>query len=391
MARKHSSPIYLDYAATTPMHPDVVHAMAAFLDKRFYNPSSPYAAAQDVKKDIEAARKGIAHWLGAKATEIIFTAGGTEANNLAIHGVMSQFPDANLIVSAIEHESVLEPAALYNRKLAPVDVNGIVKLEALESLIDDSTVLVSIMYANNEIGTIQPMPEIARVIKRVRKQRLQRAIKTPLYLHTDAAQAATLLDLHVDRLGIDLMMLNGSKMYGPKQVGCLYIKTDIHLASLIQGGGQERGLRSGTENVAGIIGLATALGRAQSVRKETSDREAALIDSMLKVLVEDVPDIRVNGSRAHRLSSNLSLTIPGVDGERLVLELDEQGVQAATGSACSANRDTRSHVLIALGLSEDEVDASLRITVGEPTGRSEAIQAARLIAATVKRMRRKAK
>ncbi|MBI3624438.1 aminotransferase class V-fold PLP-dependent enzyme, partial [Candidatus Saccharibacteria bacterium] len=264
--------IYLDYAAATPMALVVAKAMEPYLTKQFYNPSAQYLAAKQVAQAVATARQQIAQWLGARPSEIIFTAGGTEANNLAIQGIMQQFPRANLVVSAIEHEAVLMPARRYKHHLAPVRADGVVNLAALDKIIDQHTVLVSIIYANNEIGTVEPLKQIAELLQRIRDQRRQVGHTLPLYFHTDACQAAVYLDLHTSRLGVDLMTLNAGKLYGPKQCGALYVKTGVELLPQIVGGGQERGLRSGTENVANIIGLATALNLVQTQRRAEAGR-----------------------------------------------------------------------------------------------------------------------
>jgi cysteine desulfurase len=356
--------IYLDYAAATPLDPIVLEAMQPYLSEQFYNPSAQYLAAQTIAKDVQAARTRVAHWLGARQSEITFTSGGTEANNLAIRGIMETYPDAKVLVSAIEHESVLAPAKHYDYAEIPVDQNGIVNLQMLADVIDDKTVLVSVMYANNEVGTIQPIRPISSLIAEVRRSRLQRGIKLPLLLHTDACQAANYLDLHAARLGVDLMTINGGKIYGPKQSGALYIKAGVTISPQILGGGQEKGLRSGTENVAGIMGFVEALDGAQSSRHEESKRLQELQRAFIKLLKEKVPNIEINGSEKHRLPNNVHATIPGQDNERLIFGLDELGILCAAGSACSASKEEASHVLLAMGLSEEQARASLRFTLG---------------------------
>ena len=251
--------IYMDYAAATPMDVSVFEAMRPYFTDKFYNPSATYLVAQGVKKDLDAARARVAHWLGARPSEVVFTAGATEANNLAIHGIMQQFPGANIVVSSIEHESILAPAHQYQCREVPVTPAGLVDMDALRAVIDDKTALVSIMYANNEVGTIQPIGQIGQIIEAVRTDRRDRGVAMPIYLHTDAAQAATYLDLHAARLRVDMLSINGGKIYGPKQTGVLFVSSTVRLMAQTMGGGQERGLRSGTENVAGSIGLSKAL------------------------------------------------------------------------------------------------------------------------------------
>jgi cysteine desulfurase len=358
--------IYFDYAAATPMEPQVLLAMQPYLTDRFYNPSANYLHAKAVAADLLAARQSAAHWLGAKLPEIIFTAGGTEANNLAITGVLSQFPEGNVVVSAIEHDSVRQPASQYTNKEVPVGKDGVIDVAALADLIDDNTVLVSIMYANNEVGTVQPLREIATLLQKIKKQRQQADNDTPLYLHTDACQAANYLDLHVAPLGVDLMTVNGGKIYGPKQSGILFIKTGVQLSPQILGGGQERGIRSGTENIAGAVGFAKALDMAQEMRGLESKRLVELRDSLIKQL-QTIPRVFINGSLKKHLPNNVSVTFPGTDNERLMMQLDEVGIMVAVGSACSASKDEPSHVLQAIGLSEAEAQATLRLTLGRQT------------------------
>ncbi len=359
-----NQPIYLDYAAATPLDASVLAAMQPYFAGQFYNPSATYLPAQVVKKDLEKARAAVAAVLGARPAEIIFTAGATEANNLAIHGVMQQFPGSNVVAGAIEHESVLQPAKLYEVRLTPVGPDGLIDLPALEKLIDDKTVLVSIMYANNEVGTIQPLKKIAALLEQKRRARSD---SLPLYFHTDAAQAANYLDLHVSRLGVDLMSLNGGKIYGPKQSGVLYVDHHVQLKPLILGGGQERGLRAGTENVAGCVGFATALSLAQNMRVTEANRIAKLQNLFFELLAQNLPTMHVNGSRKQRLPSNVHITIPGIDNERVLIQLDEAGILTAAGSACSASSGKPSHVLAAMGLPDAIARASLRFSLGRQT------------------------
>jgi cysteine desulfurase len=360
----HDPLLYLDYAAATPIDPAVLAAMQPYFSDQFYNPSATYLPAKQVRADLETARARVAHWLGARPTEVVFTAGGTEANNLAIHGVMRQFPDGNVVVSAIEHESVLAAAHKYDHREAPVGSDGVVDLDKLATLIDEQTVLVSVMYANNEVGTIQPIRQLAQALERIRKQRVLRGNKRPLYFHTDAAQAAAYLDLHAARLGVDLLTINAGKMYGPKQVGALFVQANVRLAPQILGGGQERSLRSGTENVAGAVGLAKAFDLVQERRHEEAKRLHSLQQRFFELAEKQIPDVIINGSRKTRLPNNIHLTVPGQDNERLLLELEAQGILAAAGSACSASNEEPSHVLRAMGLSDANAQASLRFTMG---------------------------
>lgn len=362
-----SKQIYLDYAAATPMDAKVLAAMRPYFTEKFYNPSALYLASKKVKKDLDAARANVAYWLGCRPSEIVFTAGGTEANNMAVAGVMDKAPDSKMVISAIEHESVREPAKKYEHSEVKVDTKGLVNLHDLDKKVTDNTVLVSVIYANNEIGTIQPIKDISKQLKLIRAQRRKRGQTLPLYLHVDAAQAGNYLDLHVDRLGVDLMTLNGGKIYGPKQSGILFVRAGIELAPLHRGGGQEYGLRSGTENVAYSIGFATALDIAQKQRKSESDRLVKLQNIFFEELKSQFPNCVINGSLKDRLPNNISVTFPGVDNERLTMQLDEQGILCATGSACSASKEESSYVLRAIGVDETSARSTLRFTLGRGT------------------------
>jgi len=359
--------IYLDYAAATPMDPEVLAEMTPYFSEKFYNPSATYMAAIGVRKDLDAARAQVALVLGARPSEIVFTAGATEANNLVIRGVMAQYPDSNIIVSSVEHDSVLLPAREFESKEATVDAKGIVDVDALIKMIDDQTVLVSVMYANNEIGSIQPVHQIALALEQIRKDRRRAGSERPLYLHTDAAQAANYLDLHVSRLGVDFMTLNGGKIYGPKQSGVLFASSQARFRPQIVGGGQERGQRGGTENVAGSIGMAKALTKAQEMRAEETARLKELQNLFFDLLEKAIPGIVINGSRKNRLPNNVHITIPGQDNERVLIELDEAGILAAAGSACSASNEEPSHVLRACALSDEDAQSSLRFSMGRDT------------------------
>lgn len=379
-----SQAIYLDYAAATPMDERVEAAMRPFWREDFYNPSSSYLVAKVVKSQLEDARARVAHWLGAKPTEVIFTAGATESINLAINGVMQTFRDEHVLVSAIEHDAVLAAAKQHHCEVIPVLRDGTIDLAALRAAITDHVVLISVGIANNELGTIQPIKEIAAIIHETRRLRQLKNNQLPLYLHTDASQAGCYLDLHAARLGVDLLSLNGGKMYGPKQSGALFIKTGVQLAPQVLGGGQERGIRSGTENVAGNVGLATAFDIAQTERKEAVAKIAALRDELQRRLQAGLPNMVVDGNLKKRLPHILHVNFPGIDGERLLMQLDEAGVMASTGSACAANKQTASHVLQACGFDDPAVQGSLRLSLGRFTTPEEVNDAAKTIIAIVK-------
>jgi cysteine desulfurase len=362
-------PIYLDHAATTPLDPAVLEAMQPYLRDQFANPSSLYAAARATRQAVEQARHTVANILGAKPTEVVFTSGGTEGDNLAVQGILRAHPSAHWVTSAIEHDAILgcvEPLKHegHDATVVPVKPNGIVDPAIIQAAVTDHTALISLMMANNEIGTIQPIADIAKLVAAIRTDRAKRGVDLPLYLHTDATQAPNYLDLHVQRLAIDLLILNGSKIYGPKGVGALYVRAQTQLEPLMYGGGQERGRRSGTENVAGIVGLAKALELAATTREAESHRLIPLRDHLIRRLIETIPGTILNGDPKRRLPNNINLTIPGVEGEAMVLYLDNAGIMASTGSACSTGNLDPSHVLLALGRTPAEANASLRLTLG---------------------------
>lgn len=368
--------VYLDYAAATPLDVEAKKAMEPYLDDKFYNPSAIYIPAKNVKSDIEAFRQDIAGIIGVKKGEIIFTAGATEANNLAVFGVMAGYPDGHIVTTAIEHDSVLKPIehlAGLGREVSFIkpDAMGVVSVEEVVSAIRDNTIFVSIILANNEIGTIQPVSKIADRLDEIKKQRQKKGNKFPLILHTDAAQAVNYLDAHPKRLGVDLMSFNGSKIYGPKQIGVLYANSHIKLTPIILGGGQERGLRSGTENAAYIAGFSAALKKASAIRKTESERLSKLQGYFIESLLANFKQAGINGSLKKRLPNNVHITFDGVDSERLLYELDEQGIYAASGSACSEASEDPSHVLSAIGLEKAKARSSIRFSLGRQTSKED--------------------
>lgn len=354
--------IYLDHAAATPLDPDVLAAMVPYFSEQFYNPSSPHAPAVAVRRDYEAAKAKIAGVLGAQAGELTMTAGATESVNLAFSG-----REGHVVTTTIEHQAVLAAAAKHEHTLVAVDAHGRTDPEAIEQAIRPDTWLISVGLANNEIGTVQPLAKIAEVIRTVRTERLEQGNTTPLYLHSDASQGVGQVDVNVARLGVDMLTINAAKIYGPKQVGLLYAARSVQLQPQIVGGGQEQGRRSGTENVPGVVGMAVAMQRADAARKTESHRLLLLRNDFQKKLETAFPDAVVSGHAKHRLAGHLHISFPGIDAERLVFGLEARGVLVATGSACAANKGTRSHVLTAIGLAPEVADGSLRITLGKST------------------------
>lgn len=364
--------IYLDYAAATPLADEVLLAMQPYWQEEFYNPSALSLPAKSVSNDLEEARSKVASVVGSRPAEIIFTAGGTEANNLAIFGVATSLEPGHIITSAIEHESVLAPLQELAKngwevtELKP-NAKGLISAEQVEKALKSKTVLVSIMYANNEIGSVLPIKQIAAVLANERAERARNNNSTPLYFHTDAAQAANYLAVNAHRLGVDLMTLNGGKIYGPKQSGVLFVRAGVPLKPLLLGGGQEAGKRSGTENVPACIGFATALQQAELLRKAEFTRMDELQKYCFEQIEKQLPGVIINGSTKHRLPNNVHLTVPGSDNERLLYALEEKDIICAAGSACSASNEEASHVLLAMGMSEADARASLRLTFGRPT------------------------
>jgi cysteine desulfurase len=347
--------VYLDNAATTPVDSEVLKAMLPYLKEKFGNPSSIHSLGQEAKEAMENARKQVANLINASPDEIIFTSGGTEADNLAIKGIESN----KIITSSIEHAAVLEAVRASGKQveIIPVNSDGIVNLAELKSRITPGC-LVSIMHVNNEIGTIQPIEEIARICKQ----------KNALF-HTDAIQSFGKLEIDVKRMGIDMLSGSSHKINGPKGIGFLYIRKGIKLKPLLNGGGQEKGIRSGTENIPGIVALAKAAELSMK-KMETTGKIKDLRDYMLKELLK-IKGIKLNGSRDKRIFNNINLTIRDVEGEALVLMLNQSGIQCSTASACTSLSHKHSHVLKALGLSQEDIHGSIRISLGWQTTKSE--------------------
>lgn len=364
--------IYLDYAATTYIDPVVRKKMLPYLGECFGNPSSIYFLGRQAKTAIETAREDIAEVLSVNPKGIIFTGSGTESDNLAIFGIARAYKNEgkHIIVSKIEHKAVLEAAKKLGKEgfeitYLNVDSKGLIKLPELKKALRRDTILVSIMYANNEIGTIQPIRGISKIIRDFRKGGL-----FPVF-HTDACQAAGALNLKIDKLGVDLMTLNSSKIYGPKGVGCLYVADDINVEPMIVGGGQENNLRAGTENVALIVGFSEALKLADKIKEKEGERLKKLRDYFIKNILKNISKSRLNGDPTKRLPNNINISIEGVEGEALILMLDNLGVAASTGSACTSSNLNPSHVLLAIGLQAELAHGSLRFTMGRKTTKKE--------------------
>lgn len=373
------TPVYLDYAAATPVDERVLSVMMPYFSDNFYNPSSPYAPAVQLRRDYEDAKARLARSFGARADELVITSGATESINLAFHAT-----DGHVVTTAIEHPAVLEAAKTkkFYTIVAP-NSKGIVAADHISKAIRADTTLVSVQLANNEIGTVQSLRDIATSIADIRTKRRAEGNMLPLLFHTDASQGFGQLDVHVGRLGVDMLTLNGGKMYGPKGIGLLWSKPQVKLRPLIVGGGQERNLRSGTENVPAVFGFAKAAEIASAGAKTEHARLAKLRDDLQARLIDAHPEAVVSGHQKKRLSGHLHISFPAIDGERLVFILESSGVYVATGSACAANKGTRSHVLEAIGLPANVADGSLRLTLGRHTTEAHIEYVARLISDAV--------
>lgn len=372
--------IYLDHAATTPVDDKVLAAMMPYFGEKFFNPSAPYLPSIGVRRDYEDAKATIARAVGGKADELVITAGATESVNLAFSCAGE---DEEILVAEFEHHAVLRASEKFGiSKKIKISKNGIVDLADLADKISPRTKIVSVMLANNETGVIQPLSKVAEIIRNERARRLQAGETRPIFLHTDASQGVGQLDISVSRLGVDLLTLNAGKIYGPKQVGALWASREVELNAQIVGGGQERGLRSGTENVAGTIGFAMAMILAEKKRKSEVERLRklkAIFEAEFRNNFTEGEDFFFVGNQKKQLASHISISFPGIDAERIIFSAEIQGVLIATGSACAANKGTRSHTLTAMGLSPEEADGSLRISLGKLSNEENSKRAAEIL------------
>jgi cysteine desulfurase len=375
--------IYLDHAATTPLDPRVLEVMLPYLREQYGNPSSLYALARPARQAVDRARGTVAACLGARPSEIVFTSGGSECDNAAIKGAAWAARDRgnHIITSSIEHHAVLHTCAWLERfgietSYLPVDAEGMVNVATLAAAIRPTTMLVSIMHANNEVGSIQPLAEIAAVTR-----------ERGILLHTDAVQTCGQLPIDVEAMGVDLLSLSAHKFYGPKGAGALYVRQGSAWLPTQQGGGQERNKRAGTENVAGIAGLAAALAFAVEAMPEETKRLRALRDRLVAGLLGSIPGSRLNGHAEHRLPNNANLSFSGVDGESLLLALDRQGIAASSGSACTAGSIDPSHVLLAMGQDRSWALGALRLTLGKQTTAQDIDRVLEVLPGIVARLR----
>ena len=381
--------VYMDHAGTTPLAPEVLRAMTPYFTELFGNPSSIHTVGQEARYALDEARERVARVLNCRPRDVVFTSGGTESDNAAIVGGATALQETgnHIITSSVEHHAVLHTAQHLESQgfevtYLPVDSNGMVQPEAVQRAITDKTTLVSIMYANNEIGVVNPIPEIAQVIK----QRAAELSRTILF-HSDAVQAAGYLDLDVRMLGVDLLSLSGHKFHGPKGTGVLFIRRGAPFLPYLLGGGQERERRSGTENIPGIVGLSVALEAANARREETGRHCAELRDRIVAEVLERVPGSRLNGHPTRRLPNNANFSFPGVEGEPILLGLDMAGIAASSGSACSSGSLEPSHVLLALGQSAEVARGSLRLTLGKDNTEEQVDYFIDVLVGLVKRLR----
>ncbi len=388
--------IYLDYAATTPIDPRVLQSMLPFLKNKFGNASSLHAPGLEAREAVEEAREKVAGFLGCRPDEIYFTSGATESDNWAVLGLIRAIRKANpdfiphLIASAIEHEAILEPLRQLEKEgiqvtYLPVNKQGLISLETLRKFIKANTVLVSIMYANNEVGTIQPIAEIGRLIAKENSGKRRHHI----YFHTDATQAPAYCDCRVAKLGVDLLSLSAHKIYGPKGVGALYVKRNTPIEPLLFGGGQQEGKRSGTYNVAGIVGLGKAIELIGAEKKliRGGKEIQKLRDYLIRRIQLKISRTIINGDLSARTPNNAHFIFPGVEGESVLLLLSQKGIAVSTGSACSSGSLEPSHVLLALGIRPELAHGSIRVTLGRFTTKKEIAALIKELPPIIKKLR----
>jgi cysteine desulfurase len=378
MAKK----IYLDYAATTPVDKKVLKKMQPFFSEKFGNASSLHGFGQEVRKVVEEARKDIADFFGAKSQEIIFTSGATESNNLAIKGIVRAYyakpqnknTKPHIITTSFEHHCVLDSVkSLEKEGLIEVDYvfpdkNGIILPESIEQTIRKNTILVSVMFVNNEIGTVQPIAEIGKMVSKIRKENQS---EYPLF-HTDATQAVNFFDCNAQKLGADLLSASAHKIYGPKGVGVLYVKNGALIERIQDGGSQEWGKRAGTLNHAGIVGLSEAIRDIKTPKNLKKIKKIKLLrDHLMRRILKEIPKTFLNGSRSKRSPNNVNISFRDVEGESLLLMLDAEGIAVSTGSACSSGSLAPSHALLSIGLKPEEAHGSIRFTLGKFTTKKE--------------------
>ncbi len=381
--------IYLDHAGTTPTAPPVLEAMLPYFSHLYGNPSSIHTVGQEARYALDGARERVARVLGCRTSEVVFTSGGTESDNAAVQGVAAALQETgnHIVTSSVEHNAVLHTCQYlenlgYEVTYLPVDNFGAISPEQVYNATGPRTTLVTVMYANNEIGTINPIADISQAV-----QKRARELDRTIVFHTDAVQAAGFLDLNVRALGVDMLSLSGHKFYGPKGTGALFVRRGTPFLPLLLGGGQERERRSGTENIAGIVGLSVALELADAGKEAASQHCAALRDRIVREVCAAIADTRLNGHPTRRLPNNINFSIEGVEGESMLLGLDMAGVAASSGSACSSGSLEPSHVLLALGQTAEQARSSLRITLGKENTEEEVDYLLKVLVDLVGRLR----
>lgn len=381
--------VYLDHAATTSVRVEVLDAMLPYFREAFGNPSSLYALAGESRNAVDEARHRVAQVLNCRSSEVVFTAGGTEADNMAVKGAIAAMDDGpfDVVVSAVEHHAVIHAAEQLERDghrviFAPVDRYGVTDPAEIEGLLTDRTALVSVMYANNEVGAVNDISEIS---ERIREHSAR--IGNRILLHTDAVQASGKLPLDVSMLGVDMLSLSAHKIHGPKGVGVLYVRRGVKLEPLVAGGGQERQRRSGTENVPGIVGMGVSLMLAEQERMEFCERTRSLRDIFIEAVVEQIADVKVNNHPRYSLPHIAHISVSGLEGEPMLLGLDFRGICASSGSACSSASIEPSHVLVAMGMDVESATGSLRFSFGKDSTGEDALYAASALSEVVAQMR----
>ena len=373
--------IYLDNAASTKIHDSVLDDMLPYLKEQYGNPSSIHRYGRLSHKAIENARKQVANLINADSSEILFTSGGTESNNTAIYGIAKKNPGSRIVTSSIEHDAILQPCANLEKEdfdiiYLPVNNYGMVDPLVLKNNLNENTSLVSIMFGNNEVGTVEPISDFVNICK-----------EKNIVFHTDAIQAVGKIPIDVKELGVDLLSISSHKINGPKGIGALYIRRGISIDPIILGGGQENGLRSGTENVANIVGFGKACEISRINFSENISKMKKLRDYLSRQIIQEIPQVTLNGHPETRLPNNIHLTFLGVNGEDLLIKLDENGIAASTGSACSVQIQKASHVLQAMGFSHEQITGSLRLTIGISNNLEEMDKTVEILKSVVKELR----
>lgn len=384
---KNKKRIYFDYAATTPIDPQVIKVMLPYFRQSFGNTGSVHSFGQEAKNAVEKSRKIVADLIKAQSSEIIFTSSATESNNLALKGIAFASASAHnqgkhIIISSIEHPCIMETAKWLKKQgfkitYLPVNHQGLINLEDLKKAIKKETILVSIIHASNEIGTIQPIAEIGKICR-----------ERGVYFHTDATQSFGKILIDVNQMKIDLLSASAHKIYGPKGVGCLFVREGVKIEPILHGGGQEKGLRSSTLNVSGIVGFAEACKIANKRMKLDAEKQLKLRNKLIKSILKKIPNSYLNGSAQDRLPNNVNLRFDKVEGEAILIHLDLLGIAASTGSACSSNNLEPSHVLLAIGLKEEQSHGSLRLTLGRWTTEKEVDFLLKVLPGIIKNLRK---